>query len=93
MQFPKDPCDLRGSTISVNCIGPKNAPYTITGEFHRVVFNKIILYGLKSGRIHRIPLNKVISIAEINTDLAALNFLQDKSEEALNIKKEVNRNE
>ena len=37
--------DLQGSTVSVNYIGPKNAPYTLTGEFQRRSFNKIIIEG------------------------------------------------
>ena len=69
--------NLRGSTISVQFIGPKNAPYTLTGELRMVVFNRIIMDGLKSGRTHKIPLDRVISISELNSDLTVLNFLQD----------------
>ena len=85
--------DLQGSTVSVNYIGPKNAPYTLTGEFQRIAFNRIILDGLKSGRTHRIPLERVISIAELDSDFKILNFLQDGPGAALCLKEEVNRNE
>ena len=77
MILPGNLEDLQGSTVSVNFIGPKNAPYTLTGEFQRIAFNRIILDGLKSGRTHRIPLEKVISIAELDSDFKILNFLQD----------------
>ena len=33
MILPGNLRDLQGSTVSVNYIGPKNAPYTLTGEF------------------------------------------------------------
>jgi hypothetical protein len=80
--------NLRGSTISVQFIGPKNAPYTLTGELRMVVLNRIILDGLKSGRTHKIPLEKVISIHEItSTDNSPL-FFQDGSVTALNHKRE-----
>ena len=85
--------DLEGSTVSVNYIGPKNAPYTLTGEFQRRSFNKIIIDGLKSGRTHRIPLEKVISIAELDSDFKILNFLQDGTRAALCSKEEVIENE
>jgi hypothetical protein len=54
MMILKNLKDLQGSTVSVNYIGPKNAPYKLTGEFQRIAFNRIILDGLKSGRSHRI---------------------------------------
>ena len=46
MILPAHLKDLEGSTVSVNYIGPKNAPYTLTGEFQRRSFNKIIIEGL-----------------------------------------------
>lgn len=52
MQIPKDSGDLKWSTVSVNYTEPKNTSYTLTGEFKRVVFDKIILYGSKSSRIY-----------------------------------------
>lgn len=80
--------NLRGSTVSVQFIGPKNAPYTLTGELRMVVLNRIILDGLKSGRTHKIPLEKVISIHEItSTDNSPL-FFRDGSVTALNHKRE-----
>jgi hypothetical protein len=80
--------NLRGSTVSVQFIGPKNAPYTLTGELRMVVLNRIILDGLKSGRTHKIPLNKVISIHEItSTDNSPL-FFQDGFTAASSRKKE-----
>ena len=84
---------LEGSTVSVNYIGPKNAPYTLTGEFQRRSFNKIIIEGLKSGRTHRIALDKVISIAELDSDFKILKFLQDGTGAALCSKEEVIENE
>jgi hypothetical protein len=68
MMILKNLKDLQGSTVSVNYIGPKNAPYKLTGEFQRIAFSRIIIDGLKSGRTHRIPLEKVISIAELDSD-------------------------
>ena len=93
MQIPKDSGDLKWSTVSVNYIGPKNSPYKLTREFQRTAFNMIILDGLKSHRIHRILLKKVLSIVKINTDLTFLTFLLDGSGAALSLKEEVNRNE
>ena len=93
MILPMHLKDLEGSTVSVNYIGPKNAPYTLTGEFQRRSFNKIIIEGLKSGRTHRIPLEKVISIAELDTDFKILKFLQDGTGAALCSKEEVIGNE
>ena len=84
---------LEGSTVSVNYIGPKNAPYTLTGEFQRRSFNKIIIEGLKSGRTHRIPLDKVISIAELDSDFKILKFLPDGQGAALCSKEAVIENE
>ena len=34
--------DLQGSTVSVNYIGPKNAPYRLTGEFQRIAFITVL---------------------------------------------------
>ena len=85
--------NLHGSTVSVNYMGPKNAPYKLTGEFQRISFNKIIIEGLKSGRTHRIPLNKVISIAELDSDFTVLNFFKDGTGAALCSKEEVIENE
>ena len=38
MILPGNLRDLQGSTVSVNYIGPKNAPYKLTGEFQRIAF-------------------------------------------------------
>ena len=84
---------LEGSTVSVNYLGPKNAPYTLTGEFQRRSFNKIIIDGLKSGRTHRIPLDKVISIAELDSAFKILKFFPDGTGAALCSKEEVIENE
>ncbi|WP_077076361.1 hypothetical protein [Cuniculiplasma divulgatum] len=43
MMILKNLKDLQGSTVSVNYIGPKNAPYKLTGEFQRIL-------GLKTDR-------------------------------------------
>ncbi len=86
MISPGDLDNLKGSMVSVNFIGPKNAPYRLTGELRMVVFNRIIMDGLKSGRTHKIPLEKVISISELASDLTVLNFLQDGSGAASSLK-------
>ena len=93
MIIPKNLENLQGSIVSVNYIGPKNAPYKLTGEFQRIAFSRIIIDGLKSGRTHRIPLEKVISIAELDSDFTVLNFLQDGTGAALCSKEEVIENE
>ena len=93
MMILKNLENLHGSTVSVNYIGPKNAPYKLTGEFQRIAFSRIIIDGLKSGRTHRIPLDKVISIAELDSDFKILKFLQDGTGAALSLKKEVLENE
>ncbi len=93
MILPGNVKDLQGSMVSVNYIGPKNAPYKLTGEFQRISFNKIIIEGLKSGRTYRIPLDKVISIAELGSDFKVLNFFKDGTGAALCSKEEVIENE
>lgn len=85
--------EFQGSIVTIKRTGNKREAYSITGELLMISTHRIILAGTKSGRTHRIPLDKVIYIAELDSDFTVLNFLQDGSGAALSLKKEVNRNE
>ena len=81
--------DLEGSTVRKNYIGPKNVPFILTYEFQKRSFDKINIDGLKSGKTHRITLERVIAIVKLDSDFTVLNSLQDGSGAAIGLIKEV----
>lgn len=83
---------LIGSTLTVMRTGTKREPYTVTGELVTVSAHRIILADVKSGRSRRIPLERVLSIVEIEPEIKILNFLLDGSGAALSLDTEVNEN-
>ena len=85
--------ELKGSILTVTRTGDKREAYSVRGELIAVSAHRIILSDVKSGRTRRIPLERVISIAELDSDFKILKFLLDGSGAALCSKKEVNENE
>ena len=81
--------DLIGITISVKVISHRRGPYTVTGELKRVTWKHIILASVRTGYLHRISLDSILSVTEIEPKFKVLNFLQDGSETASSLKKEV----
>ena len=91
--IPRNFKELQGLTICVKRTGTKREGYAVRGELIAVSAHRIILSDVKSGRTRRIPLERVISIAELDSDFKILKFLLDGSGAALCSKKEVNENE
>ena len=83
--------ELQGSILTVTRTGDKREPYTVTGELIMISGKRIVLAGTKSGRTRRIPLERVLSIVEIEPEIKILNFLLDGNGAALSLKKEVNK--
>lgn len=68
---------LIGSTLTVMRTGTKREAYSVTGELVTVSAHRIILSDVKSGRTRRIPMERVVSIIEVEPEFRILNFLLD----------------
>ena len=55
--------DLQGSTVSVNYIGPKNAPYRLTGEFQRIAFSVLTVVCTYYCYVELVPINRNTGIS------------------------------
>jgi hypothetical protein len=73
--------DLIGITISVKVISHRRGPYTVTGELKRVTWKHIILASVRTGYLHRISLDSILSVTEIEPEFKILNFLKDGMEQ------------
>ena len=89
MISPSDLKALQGSTLTVTRTGDKREAYSVRGELIAVSAHRIILSDVKSGRTRRIPLERVLSIVEIEPEFRVLNFLLDGLETASSLEKEV----
>ena len=85
--------EIQGSTLTVMRTGDHRAPFTVTGELIMISTHRIVLADAKSGRTRRIPLDRVLSIVEIEPEFRVLYFSQDGNGAALCSKKEVIENE
>ena len=68
---------LKGSTLLIKRTGDRREPYTVTGELVTVSTHRVILADVKSGRTRRIPMERVLSIVEIEPEIKILYFSQD----------------
>ena len=73
--------ELIGITISVKVISHRRGPYTVTGELKRVTWKHIILASVRTGYLHRISLDSIFSVTEIEPEFKILNFLKDGMEQ------------
>ena len=73
--------ELIGITISVKVISHRRGPYTVTGELKRVTWKHIILASVRTGYLHRISLDSILSVTEIEPEFKILNFLKDGMEQ------------
>ena len=73
--------ELIGITISVKVISHNRGPYTVPGELKRVTWKHIILASVRTGYLHRISLDSIFSVTEIEPEFKILNFLQDGMEQ------------
>ena len=89
MMIPRNFKELQGLTICVKRTGTKREGYAVRGELVTVSSHRIILSDVKSGRTRRIPLERVLSIVEIEPEFRVLNFLLDGLETASSLEKEV----
>ena len=67
--------------------------YAVRGELVTVSAHRIILADVRSGRTRRIPMDRVVSVTEIEPEFKVLNFLLDGNGAALCSKEEVIENE
>ena len=81
--------ELKGSTLLIKRTGTKREPFTVTGELIMISGKRIVLAGTKSGRTRRIPMDRVVSVTEVEPEFKILYFSQDGSETASSLKKEV----
>ena len=79
--------DLKGSTLLIKRTGDKREPYSVTGELVMISTHRIVLADVKSGRSRRIPMDRVLSVTEIEPEFKILYFSQDGSETASSLKK------
>ena len=80
--------ELIGITISVKVISHRRGPYTVTGELKRVTWKHIILASVRTGYLHRISLDSILSVTEIEPEFKILNFLKDGMEQPYAPKRE-----
>ena len=80
--------ELIGITISVKVISHRRGPYTVTGELKRVTWKHIILASVRTGYLHRISLDSIFSVTEIEPEFKILNFLKDGMEQPYAPKRE-----
>ena len=92
MISPSDLKALQGSTLTVTRTGDKREAYAVRGELVTVSAHRIILADVRSGRTRRIPMDRVVSVTEIEPEFKVLNFLLDGNGAALCSKEEVNEN-
>ena len=78
---------LIGSTLTVMRTGDRREAYAVRGELITVSTHRIILADVKSGRTRRIPLDRVLSVTEIEPEFRVLNFLLDGLETAASLEK------
>ena len=93
MISPSDLKALQGSTLTVTRTGDKREAYAVRGELVTVSAHRIILADVRSGRTRRIPMDRVVSVTEIEPEFRVLYFSQDGNGAALCSKKEVIENE
>ena len=89
MMIPRNLKELQGSILTVKRTGDHREPFTVTGELVTVSAHRIILSDVKSGRTRRIPLDRVVSIIEVEPEIKILYFSQDGLETASSLEKEV----
>ena len=87
MILPEHLKELQGSTLTVTRTGDRREAYSVTGELVTVSSHRIILSDVKSGRTRRIPMERVLSIVEIEPKFRVLNFLLDGLETAASLEK------
>ncbi len=93
MISPSNLKEFQGLTLTVTRTGNKRETYTITGELRQITWKRIIIDGSKSGRTRRIPMDRIVSIVEVEPEFKVLYFSQDGNGAALCSKEEVNENE
>lgn len=79
--------ELKGSIIRVKRTASKREPYSIVGELRMITNKRIIIDGSRSGTTHKIPMERIISICQVEPEFKILYFSQDGLETASGLKK------